>query len=245
MAEPIAVYLVAGGKYHDIDFARLELLKLLSEHERIRVKVGPDYADSAAIAEADVLVTYTCDVQPQGDEINAIKTFLGAGRRWLALHGTNSVLQFLENGLVDTPKTAPEYMEILGSQFMAHPPICRFEVKVKDHEHVMTRGVDDFWVEDELYLADYAEGNHVLMTTEFEGKATGFVREDWDKAEHAVLYHREHSGGEVMYLTLGHCRGKYDLRQLVPEYPYMERCSWNSPTFYELLRRGIRWAARL
>jgi type 1 glutamine amidotransferase len=133
----------------------------------------------------------------------------------------------------------------LGSQFMAHPPICRFEVKVTDHEHVMTRGVDDFWVEDELYLADYAEGNHVLMTTEFEGKATGFVRQDWDKGEHAVLYHREHSGGEVMYLTLGHCRGKYDLRQLVPEYPYIERCSWNSPTFYELLRRGIRWAARL
>ena len=34
----IKAYLVAGGKYHDIDFARLELLKLLSEDERIRTR---------------------------------------------------------------------------------------------------------------------------------------------------------------------------------------------------------------
>ena len=33
------VVLVAGGKYHDIDFARLELLKLLAEDERIRTRV--------------------------------------------------------------------------------------------------------------------------------------------------------------------------------------------------------------
>jgi type 1 glutamine amidotransferase len=245
MADPVNVYLIAGGKYHDIDFARLELLKLLAEHERIRVKIGANYADQQAIAAADMLITYTCDVQPVGDQINAVKEFLGAGRRWFALHGTNSVLQFLENGLVDTPDTAPEFMEILGSQFAAHPPIGRYEVKVCDHDHAMTREIEDFWVEDELYLADCAPGNHVLMQCSFAGKATGFVREDWEQADHPVLYHRPHSGGEVMYLTLGHCRGKYDLRELMPVYPYMERCSWNSPTYYELLRRGIRWAARL
>ena len=30
--------LVAGGRFHDIDFARLELLKLLAEDERVRVR---------------------------------------------------------------------------------------------------------------------------------------------------------------------------------------------------------------
>ena len=38
----IDVVLVAGGKFHDIDFARLELLKLLSEDERIRTRVFED-----------------------------------------------------------------------------------------------------------------------------------------------------------------------------------------------------------
>ena len=31
----IDVTLVAGGMYHDIDFARLELLKLLGEHDEV------------------------------------------------------------------------------------------------------------------------------------------------------------------------------------------------------------------
>ena len=34
--------LIAGGKYHDIDFARLELLKLLAEDSRVRVRVFED-----------------------------------------------------------------------------------------------------------------------------------------------------------------------------------------------------------
>jgi uncharacterized protein len=39
----IDVTLVAGGKYHDIDFARLQLLNLIAEHEEMRVRVQPDY----------------------------------------------------------------------------------------------------------------------------------------------------------------------------------------------------------
>ena len=34
----IDAYLVCGGIWHDFDFARLELLKLLVEDEHIRVK---------------------------------------------------------------------------------------------------------------------------------------------------------------------------------------------------------------
>ncbi len=38
MSQPVPVdaHLVAGGRYHDIDFARLELLKLLGARARAR-----------------------------------------------------------------------------------------------------------------------------------------------------------------------------------------------------------------
>ena len=42
MASRIDAYLVTGGKYHDVDFARLELLKLLAEHDDVRVRVAAD-----------------------------------------------------------------------------------------------------------------------------------------------------------------------------------------------------------
>ena len=41
----IDAYLVCGGVWHDFDFARLELLKLLAEDERVRVKVAEHYED--------------------------------------------------------------------------------------------------------------------------------------------------------------------------------------------------------
>ncbi|RMF09266.1 MAG: ThuA domain-containing protein [Alphaproteobacteria bacterium] len=241
----IDVYLVAGGKYHDIDFARLELLKLLHADERFRVRVGEDYRDIEAIRAADFLMTYTCDVVPTESELAGLKAFLADGKRWFALHGTNSILQFLKDGRVDSPDKAPEFMEILGTQFVAHPPICTYRVDVSDPDHALTRGIEPFEVEDELYLSRDTGDYHLLLETHFEGKAPGFVVEDWvDDRPQPVLYLRSYGNGEVLYLTLGHCRGKYDLQSLgVEEYEPVERCSWQYPIYYELLRRGIAWAA--
>ena len=59
------------------------------------------------------------------------------------------------------------------------------------------------------------------------------------------MYLKKVGDGEVLYLTLGHARGRYDMRPLMDEYHQVERGSWKVPAFHELLRRGIRWAARL
>src|SRR5690554_2463560 len=144
--------LVAGGKWHDIDFARLELLKLLAEDERVRVRVFEDYSNVAAIANADFLVTYTCDVTPSLEEQEVLREYVAKGGRWLALHGTNSILRFLEDGRIDTPRWAPLFMETLGSMFVAHPPIEKYRVLRTDVDHPLTEGVSDFDVVDEQYL---------------------------------------------------------------------------------------------
>ncbi len=241
MSKAINVCLIAGGRYHDIDFARLELLKLLADHEQMRVTVLGDYGDAAVIAAADMLITYTCDIVPDAAGLAALKQFLGRGRRWFALHGTNSILNFLADGRVDCPDAAPEFMEMLGSQFQAHPPVTRFKVKVADRHHPLTQGLRDFVVEDEQYLCTCHPGNHTLLTTRFAGPTPEFVRSEWAEADHPVLYTRASHGGEILYLTLGHCRGRYDLRPLADFYPFVERCAWQHPVFHELLRRGIVW----
>ena len=57
MTDIVDVYLVAAGKYHDIDFARLELLKLLAEHEQIRVTAVSDYENVRAIEKCSFMVS--------------------------------------------------------------------------------------------------------------------------------------------------------------------------------------------
>ena len=56
------------------------------------------------------------------------------------------------------------------------------------------------------------------------------------------MYFKPHGEGAVLYLTLGHCRGHYDMPGVADYYPEIERCAWELPVFYTLLRRGIDWA---
>ncbi len=242
MTQRIDAHFVAAGKYHDIDFARLELLKLLAEHPRIRTSVATDYADVDRIAACHFLLTYTCDLMPTAEEAQAIRAFLEAGGRWLALHGTNSILRFTDAG-VDSPEERPDVMDMLGTQFKAHPPIGEpFKVTIVERDHPLTQGIEDFEVVDELYLTKTFAPIRVLMQTSFKGEATGFVDTQWDEASVPVMYLRNVGKGAVLYNTLGHCRGHHDLVELMPFYDHPERCAWNYPVYYETLRRGIRWA---
>lgn len=117
------VYLVVGGKYHDFDFARLELLKLLAEHDVIRVKVANDYSDVDAMCESDLLVTYTCDEVPDAAGQAKLKSYVENGGKWFALHATNSVLEWLSH---DPPllRTAgsPRFYGGTGESIPVAPP---------------------------------------------------------------------------------------------------------------------------
>ena len=244
MAERIDAHFVAAGKYHDIDFARLELLKLLAEHPNVRTTVACDYRDIDRIAACRFLISYTCDVMPSEQEITAIRAWLKGGGKWLALHGTNSILVFTESGLVDAPDDRPDVMELLGTQFKAHPPIGPFKVEVVNRDHELTRGIDDFEVIDELYLSRTTAPIEILMQTRFEGEATGFIDCSWEPTVVPIVYTRAIGGGMISYNALGHCRGHYDLPGMVDFYPNPEKCAWNYAVYYDLLRRGLEWAMR-
>jgi type 1 glutamine amidotransferase len=233
--------LICGGVWHDIDFARLELLKLLAEDERVRTRVFEDYETHDAIRNADILITYTCDVTPSLKAQELLRDWLAAGGRWYALHGTNSVLRLLETGLWDAPRLAPLFMDLLGTQFLSHPPIAPYMVKVADPENELTRGISPFETSDELYHMERHGELHVLLEADCTEEGTGFVEAADAPGTHPVLYIKRHGAGAVLYNTLGHCRGHYDLQPMLDWWPSVDRCAWDLPVFHELLRRGIAW----
>ena len=245
----IEVTLIAGGKYHDIDFARRELLGLLAEHDEFRVRVQPDYEDVDGITSAEILVSYTCDVRPSEKAQRAIRDWVENGGRWVALHGTNSALTLGGPNGVESPRVFPLWAETLGSQFVAHPPIQPYTVAVSDPSHWLVAGIESFDTDDELYLSEYADRDslHPLLHTTWSGEATGFAEADWTSGDptHLVMYLRHLGSGAILYNTLGHCRGHYDMKPVLDYYPRIERCSWEKPAYFELLRRSLRWARGL
>jgi hypothetical protein len=204
--------------------------------------VFEDYETIAAIEAADILITYTCDVTPSLKAQEALKRWLDGGGRWYALHGTNSLLRLLDNGLWDAPRWSPMFHEMLGSQFISHPPIAPYLVTVADPSHPLVTDVEPFETTDELYHLETHGPLKVLLETACAGPGTGFVEAANAPGKHPVLYIKEHGAGAVLYFTLGHCRGHYDLQPLAAWWPSVDRCAWDLPVFDTLLRRGIEWA---
>jgi uncharacterized protein len=247
--------LVVGGKWHDFDFARLELLTLTAEHPNLRVTVLADYEDTHRICAAQLLISYTCNVRPTERAQQQIRTWVEQGGRWVALHGTNSALDLppqLGVGNVVSPRVFPLWADTLGSQFIAHPPIAPYLVEITDPAHWLVAGLEPFETDDELYLSDYPNLSALtpLLHTTWSGEATGFAEADWSEAtrgtqRHLVSYLQPLGSGAVLYNTLGHCRGHYDMVPLLAYYPLVERGSWTTPQYYELLRRALRWGLAL
>ncbi|MFT7220978.1 MAG: hypothetical protein ACI8Z1_002599 [Candidatus Azotimanducaceae bacterium] len=254
MTQKCNIYLVAGGRFHDIQFARLELLKLLAERDESYVEVGADFSNADQILASDFLVTYTCDVRPTLAQQATLETFLEQGGRWFALHGTNSLLDFdTTNGPIEAfgvtipgvpyaPNLAPEFMTMLGTRFVTHPPIQPFRVLVTQPDHPLVAGIEDFTTEDEPYCCDVIGNIDILLESRYSGENMSDLPIGWDNPErvHPQMYLRKVDRGEILYLTLGHCCGRFDMQPIMKECDIV-KCSWELPVYYELLRRGISW----
>lgn len=137
----------------------------------------------------------------------------------------------------------PLLFDLLGSQFLAHPVPGRYRVRPMA-AHPLTQGFTPFFVEDEHYLQRHAEGNVVLLSSEFEGETPLFETRHWSRGHHQTCYLRPRDAGGVLYLTPGHARGRYDMQPLAESYPFVERGAWVLPVYHELIGRGIAWLDR-
>jgi uncharacterized protein len=239
---------VCGGRWHDFDYARLELLRRLARHPHVRTRVFEDYSRPSALDRADFLVTYTCDVRPApGPEQRALVDFVERGGRWLALHGTNSAIDPPEPGgprVFRTPRALGPVAEVLGSQFLGHPPIVPYRVEVTRPDHPLVAGIQPFEVSDELYVCELHGPLEVLLHARWRGPCRGFEEGGTaDDEPRPVLYLRPHGRGAVCYLTLGHCRGRYDVQDLgTDDLGREDRGSWLVPEFAAVLDRCLDWA---
>jgi hypothetical protein len=261
--------LVCGGRWHDFDHARLELLCRLASHPQVRTRVFEDYSRPSALDTADLLVTYTCDVRPApGPQQRALIDFVARGGRWLALHATNAAIDPPAPGgprVFRTPPALGPVAEVLGSRFLGHPPIAPYRVEVTRPGHPLVAGIEPFEVTDELYVCELHGPLEVLLHARWRGPCPGFEETAGDGRAEArdgraetvdgrteaeggdglrpVLYLRPHGRGAVCYFTLGHCRGRYDVQDLgVDDLGREDRGSWPVPEFGTILDRCLAWA---
>lgn len=96
MAAPTRVHLVTGGfpvgshAGHDMDYARLRILQILSEMPSVIATTSNDFADVETwLPGCALLLTYVAGPFPDPAQNRFLRTWLEDGGRWLGLHGTS------------------------------------------------------------------------------------------------------------------------------------------------------------
>jgi uncharacterized protein len=243
MAHRIDALLVAGGRDHDFDFVRLELLKRMAENPAVHTTVSRDFSDIEALGSADFLVSYTCNIRPTETEQHALRRFVSEGGRWLALHATNAIADLNADGVAVATTGWSSFFDLLGTKFIAHPTIREFDVRAPEGVSDPLLGdIRSFRTNDEIYLVERTTDIDVLLETTYVGPTTG-VPEHWDdERPQPVLYVRHLGRGSVLYLTLGHASGRRGMQPMADDFGAVERCSWEVPEFLEILERAFEWA---
>lgn len=256
MTDIAKIHIIAGGKYHDFGLARLVLLSLLAETTHIRGSCDSSFRDVDRLDGFAGVILYTCDLMPSDAEAEALDSFVRRGGRLFALHAANASLEFTDGpeivtsgvripGLVKptAEHVSPLFMNLLGSRFQAHLSAQPMHIHVEDHNHPITRGLADFDLVDEPYIATPLGESRVLLSARYKGEAPGYVLGDWpDDPPRPQLYVKDHGDGGVLYMPLGHACGRYDMQPLMDEAPVV-RGPWDDVNYRELLRRGIAWLA--
>jgi uncharacterized protein len=257
-------HLIAGGfppgsfAGHDHDYARLRLLELLAERD-VAGSVANDFADVEKwLPLAQLLITYVAGPYPDRAQCHAIRQWLEAGGRWLALHGTSGGRAERVDGMRQRRTVKADHHALLGSYFLTHPPIQEIRVAVSAGDSPLTRGLGrSFVVEDEPYFIELQDprSSQILLTADYgPGAVSPAIGTLYpadtslqaDGRTRVLGYTRPVGTGGVTYYALGHChnpaihaaRANRDPSDTTP--PTFHG-AWQTDAFIALLRNAIAW----
>jgi uncharacterized protein len=175
------------------------------------------FRDAAKLAELDLIVPVwtmgQINHEQLGPLLEAVKSGVGIG----GCHG----------GMCDSFRMETEYQFMTGGQWVAHPggDGVTHRITITDHEHPVTRGLEDFDVTSEQYYLHVDPAVKVLATTRFpiaDGPHVGNGPVDMP-----TVWTKLYGKGRVFYCAVGH-------NAKVVEQPEV----------LQIMRRGLAWAAR-
>lgn len=263
------VHLIVGGyppgspAAHDMDYVRLHLLGELATCEGHHTTVASDYSGlDRWLPPASLLVTYAAGPVPSDDDHAHLRSWLEAGGRWLAIHGTSGgkAAKVERDGKTRRMMVRQPHHATLGGFFLNHPPISRFTVAVAG-DHPLTAGLPPtFEAVDELYLIELQdpERTQVLLTTELAADPShpgfGFAYDADtsaldDRGTRALGFVHTVGDGAAAYVALGHAHSPatnsqpFVERNVTPDgtTPLTFHGMWEAEPFRRLIANGIAW----
>ena len=147
----------------------------------------------------------------------AIKGFVEAGGALYALHNSSHI-----------SLSSKDYREVMGGAYIDHPALRPFKVSVVNKEHPITRGVQDFMVNDEQHFVTYdKDPKYIVLRSENIDGLTD-ISEGKDLGTKAIAgWAYDFGKGRVVFTAVGHT-----LHAL-----------WQ-PEYFKLQKNAVKWLLR-
>ena len=215
-----------GDRYHNADYIRVALNRLFRElNLPIDYTINYDQISARLLASYRLFVVlrdgmiwpqgylepndyeYSHELENSGDwskersepwiteeQGAAIKDFVQAGGALYALHNSSHISLSSKN-----------YREVMGGAYIDHPALRPFKVSVVNKEHPITRGVQDFIVNDEQHFVTYdKDPRYILLRSENIDGLTD-ISEGRDLGTKAIAgWAYDFGKGRVVFTAVGH-----------------------------------------
>lgn len=157
------------------------------------------------IAPYDVIICYTTGEDLTPEQAGGLLGAICGGKGFIGVHSA-----------ADSFKQTPGYIPMVGGKFLTHPSYWpKLTFNVKNRFHPVMAGIEDFQMEEELYLMETYGHFDVLMSTWFEG------------FERPITWVKPYGHGRVLYTALGHAEQQT-----------------KNENFQRLIINGVKWARR-
>ena len=175
------------------------------------------FADAGLLESLSVIVPNWTMGKISSEQLNPLLAAVEEGLGVAGCHG----------GMCDAFRDSPEWQFMTGGQWVAHPGNDRvsYSVKIKDREHPIMAGLNDFSLTSEQYYMHVDPAIRVLATTHFP-TAPGPHLPNGSLAM-PVVWTKLYGKGKVFYCSLGHTP------QILADDPVAT-----------MMRRGFHWSAR-
>ena len=122
-----------------------------------------------------------------------------------------------------------DYRDVEGAVYTGHPRIRPFRVKILDHDHPITRGVNDFVVTDEQHYMTYdKDPKHILAESCYEGDDGEWTDSAGRTSRTAPsVWAYDYGKGRVCFTGPGH----------------MVSALWN-PEYEKIQKNAMKWLLR-
>lgn len=230
--KPINALLLTGANCHDWARSSPYIKQLLEDSGRFTVTMtetpSPALEDAAALAQYDLILTeYLGDPWSEAAQAN-LENAIRSGTGLVILHSADNAFP----GWVEYEKM----VGLLWRDGTGHGEYHEFLVRILDHDHPITRGIEDFMQWDELYhrlqhLHDVPV--HVLASA-YSSPDKGGTGQD-----EPMMVLTQYGEGRVFHMVLGHVwPGDPN-----GEYKGANMWSFENPPYQTTLLRGCEWAA--